>query len=510
MIEVAHRQHGSPSFRPTTSSSSPSSSSSSSRSAPDLAPLPIRHLKAPPSPLVNNFTSSSYSVEENAVGEETTKSISKQALDSPRSAKATSPRNRIGLSGISQNTSKTKAGLSLAMANADQPQQTLVRRIRKGQKWEDFQPPISSDIPCLQSIDSPFQLQEYLSLLIRLDPHNVQKIVALPDPSQEPTKTFTEVNNAEKGKARDCESAPFGSMEDEISPVDTDVWVYEQLRRLVLDFSTPWLTMLQKDCDKKKNPKTCEAMNADDWMYLCASHGEEKQCCAIDYIIHTLDGTTALLNSQRHFPSRTFIPTTSLRHFGSVTRRLSRIFVHAFEHHRDVFEVCEAETSLYARFLALVQAYDLMSVESLPQLGEITTRKRQGNSQADDFLSSDKEEKGMSEEVSLEDDERSRRKKKGQLFEAGVVSSQEEEEEDPEDEGNLLDEHLVEENASDNHTRLQRSDSSSSRVTAIHVSPIKETQSSQEPTQNIDLSSPREKAEQAEVPQDVKDDEEEE
>lgn len=29
-----------------------------------------------------------------------------------------------------------------------------------------------------------------------------------------------------------------------------------------------------------------------------------QQCCAIDYILHTLDSATALLNSPRAFPSR--------------------------------------------------------------------------------------------------------------------------------------------------------------------------------------------------------------
>lgn len=96
-------------------------------------------------------------------------------------------------------------------------------------------------------------------------------------------------------------------------------------RRIVLDFSHPWLVTLQQVCSSSNSPTTCSAMYAGDWMYLCACHGEEKQCCAIDYMIHTLDGTSALLNSARHFPSRTFIPNTSLRHFGSVARRLSRI-----------------------------------------------------------------------------------------------------------------------------------------------------------------------------------------
>ena len=42
-------------------------------------------------------------------------------------------------------------------------------------------------------------------------------------------------------------------------------------------------------------------------------------------------------------------------------RRLSRIFSHAFFHHREAFATSEAETSLYARFVALCERYELVS-----------------------------------------------------------------------------------------------------------------------------------------------------
>lgn len=203
--------------------------------------------------------------------------------------------------------------------------------------------------------DSAFQLQEYLAMLVRRDPHNVEAITSLP------TEDDIESLNADKGKAKD-EPEDDGMFQN----IDTDVWVYEQLRRLVLDLTTPWLTSLQQECDKHARPQTCAAMNAGDWMYLCASHGEEKQCCAIDYMVHTLDGATSLLNSARHFPSRTYVPNTSLRHFGSIARRLSRIFVHAWCYHKDTFLACEAETSLYSRFLVLVETYDLTATDNLP------------------------------------------------------------------------------------------------------------------------------------------------
>jgi len=80
---------------------------------------------------------------------------------------------------------------------------------------------------------------------------------------------------------------------------------------------------------------------------------------------------------------RLSIKAGSERYFGQQTRRISRVFGHAWFHHREVFEECEvrasvvdlsdwrlissvlvcvqAESALYARFLALVRKYDLMA-----------------------------------------------------------------------------------------------------------------------------------------------------
>jgi hypothetical protein len=40
------------------------------------------------------------------------------------------------------------------------------------------------------------------------------------------------------------------------------------------------------------------------WIFLCAAHKNPKECSAIDYTRHTLDGAACLLNSNRYFPSR--------------------------------------------------------------------------------------------------------------------------------------------------------------------------------------------------------------
>ena len=58
---------------------------------------------------------------------------------------------------------------------------------------------------------------------------------------------------------------------------------------------------LQSEC----TPGTCSQMTAtEQWIFLCAAHKTPKECPAIDYTRHTLDGAACLLNSNKYFPSR--------------------------------------------------------------------------------------------------------------------------------------------------------------------------------------------------------------
>jgi hypothetical protein len=59
------------------------------------------------------------------------------------------------------------------------------------------------------------------------------------------------------------------------------------------------------------------------------------------------------------------IPHTSHRHFISLARRFGYIFAHSYFHYREAFEQAEAESSLYARFLALTSKFDLVPAEFL-------------------------------------------------------------------------------------------------------------------------------------------------
>ncbi|KAF5336472.1 hypothetical protein D9611_006647 [Ephemerocybe angulata] len=223
-----------------------------------------------------------------------------------------------------------------------------IQRPLRGSRISTFYP--IKTLPSLASLESAFQLQEYISLLIRLDIHDVEAITSLPgkDKEGESSDTATEEKEGEK----------------QVN-VDEACWVYEQLRRLAQDLTHPLITTLQQECTRN----SCPEMKAGEWLYLCVAHGNEgsmEQCCAIDYILHTLDSATALLNSPRAFPSRLQIPATSHRHFSSLARRLGRIFAHAYFHHREAFEQAEVESSLYARFLALSSKFELVPPEFLP------------------------------------------------------------------------------------------------------------------------------------------------
>ncbi|PCH44936.1 hypothetical protein WOLCODRAFT_27153 [Wolfiporia cocos MD-104 SS10] len=255
--------------------------------------------------------------------------------------------------------------MAAAVVSPNPVPQSPIQRPLKGSRISSFYP--IKELPPLSALDSAFQLQEYISLLIRKDVHDVDSIVSIPGKGKEREGSEGEhrAKESDGESARDKEAAEGGIGEgrSEIA-VDEACWIYEQLRRLAEDLSHPLITMLQQECTRQ----TCPEMKAGEWLYLCVAHGSEgamEQCCAIDYILHTLDSATALLNSPRAFPSRLSIPVPSHRHFSSLARRLGRIFAHAYFHHRAAFAQAEAESALYARFLALTARFDLVPAEFL-------------------------------------------------------------------------------------------------------------------------------------------------
>ncbi|KAL7746301.1 hypothetical protein RI367_008372 [Sorochytrium milnesiophthora] len=193
------------------------------------------------------------------------------------------------------------------------------QRNNPGCRYEDFFEDFA--VVPLDEIDSALGTQQYIQSLIRQDPADVVSIVLLPA-NQDPL-----------------------------------LWQYEQLRQICLELNY-LVTMLEEEC----NATTCPDMKANSWQYLCAAHEVPQNCVAIDYSVHTLDGATALLNSNKFFGSRVTISKDSSQHFESIARRLYRIFAHAYFHHRAVFDQFEAATHLHARFVKVALTFKLMGM----------------------------------------------------------------------------------------------------------------------------------------------------
>ena len=95
----------------------------------------------------------------------------------------------------------------------------LIQRPLRGSRISTFYPVKS--LPSLSSLDSAFQLQEYISLLIRLDVHAVERIVALPGKS-DGKESAGDLSNPESDSEKERKH-------NEVT-VDESCWIYEQLR----------------------------------------------------------------------------------------------------------------------------------------------------------------------------------------------------------------------------------------------------------------------------------------
>lgn len=251
-------------------------------------------------------------------------------------------------------------------------------RIKRGSKLADLPPQSPDDVPPLSTLDGPFQLAEYLALRVKADPHNLPPLVNVPDQDKS---------------------------------ADKDVWLYEHLRRIPIDLA-PLIAYLLPMCTRQ----SCPEMKAGEWLYLCVAHegGQATDCCAIDYILHTLDTTTAILNTTENFPSRLSVPPASLAHFPSHFRRLSRIFAHAYFHHREAFQLAENENSLYARFALLCDKYKMVEQGLLPIPPDHSSQadaatEEENAAEGDGEAEADQEEPEDESDESDEDDDHAHR-----------------------------------------------------------------------------------------------------
>ena len=141
---------------------------------------------------------------------------------------------------------------------------SLVRRNRPGTKASEY-----SRWPdqTFEEMDSTLAVQQYIQQTIRKNVMDVEAILTAPETQ------------------------------------DEGVWKYEHLRQFCMELNG-LAVALQGECQ----PENCSQMTAtEQWIFLCAAHKTPKECPAIDYTRHTLDGAACLLNSNKYFPSRVSI-----------------------------------------------------------------------------------------------------------------------------------------------------------------------------------------------------------
>jgi len=98
------------------------------------------------------------------------------------------------------------------------------------------------------------------------------------------------------------------------------------------------------------NANTCPRMIAsEEWHFLCAPHADKpRDCCAIDYMQHTVDSCVSTLLLSAGKPAASI-----MKQLNSISRRLFRIFGHVFHHHVEFFNKPDvsAECAKFYMFL---------------------------------------------------------------------------------------------------------------------------------------------------------------
>ena len=159
---------------------------------------------------------------------------------------------------------------------------------------QDYLTALAAASTTVSEIESPFQVQEFLTHLVAEDPHNVTGLVELP--------RWKNGSKSSRGKAREqvdndksnhiaknesngddvkVDGKPDGDTEasetddEAFIYVEREVWLYEHLRRLAIDLSHPFVVALQEHCSRE----TCPEMKAGEWLYLCAAHATANEVC---------------------------------------------------------------------------------------------------------------------------------------------------------------------------------------------------------------------------------------
>lgn len=217
----------------------------------------------------------------------------------------------------------------------------------------------------LEEMESSLCIQQYIQQLIWDDASNVTKILSV--------------------------------------PANTDVlaWQYEHLRQFILELNHLTI-ILAKFCTKE----TCPEMESEGQKFLCAAHAPPADCCAIDYMCHTIDKATEFVQNPQLFPGRMNVPPQSAEMFSSQIRRLYRLFLHAFHSHGEIFQVFEESKYLCQRFSVFALSYGFLDKESLtiPFTQVETKKKAEEEPEADENDSEEVEVEEVSEEDNTEEE----------------------------------------------------------------------------------------------------------
>ena len=151
--------------------------------------------------------------------------------------------------------------------------------------------------------------------------------------------------------------------------IDGNVWQMESLRSIIKCLNL-LISFIGPSCTELTCPLMCATP---DWEFLCAAHSNKpRKCCAIDYMIHTITNASMTLNDSELFPSRSSVPAKSISHFSSISRRLYRLFAHAYYHHQEIFVKWELSTGTTKKFLQLVSDFNLMDSKQCTPVIELS------------------------------------------------------------------------------------------------------------------------------------------
>ena len=98
-------------------------------------------------------------------------------------------------------------------------------------------------------------------------------------------------------------------------------------------------------------------MNADTFTFLCASHDSPKACSALNYSLHTTDWAIETLLKLKPREDNGAV-------LANVTKRLYRIYAHAWFEHKQMFQEFEQDEGAVERFEKLANEFDLMECEA--------------------------------------------------------------------------------------------------------------------------------------------------